>query len=200
MHDYAVFGHDRCLIGRWLGAISIMVAGGISQLLAAINNLTGIDAFTKTTITTGIAYFVLHYLFNKYAWKIPFFEIPNLNGTWRLNGQTLSEDGTVKYNWEGEIGVAQNWKSLQLHLKTKNSQSQSYTATISKRHGPTGGWLLSYSYKNEPELEQTHELSSHKGYCEIEFDNDLKIGKASYFNSAGRRTFGVMTLRRECND
>ncbi|WP_445117125.1 hypothetical protein [Acinetobacter sp. WZC-1] len=63
-------------------------------------------------------------------------------------------------------------------------------------HGPTGGWLLSYSYRNEPELEKSYELNSHKGYCEIEFDKELKLGKASYFNNSGRRTFGVINLEK----
>ncbi|PCF93875.1 pancortin-3 [Vreelandella nigrificans] len=196
MHDYAVFGHDRSAIGRWLGFISIALSGGIAQLLAIASNLSGIDAFTKATITTGIVYFFLHWIFNKWVWKVSFFEVPNINGTWELKGKTLNEDGTTKYDWEGSIGIEQTWKNIQIHLKTKKSQSESYTATLSRRFGPTGGWLLSYSYKNEPEIEQSHELNSHKGYCEVEFNKELTVGKASYFNSAGRKTFGVMNLRR----
>lgn len=196
MHDYAVFGHDRSAIGRWLGFISIAFSGGIAQVLAIASNLSGIDAFAKATITTGIVYFVFHWIFNKWVWKISFFEVPNINGTWELKGQTLNDDGTTKYDWEGCIGIEQTWTSILIHLKTKNSQSESYTATLSKRSGPTGGWLLSYSYKNEPEIEQSHELNSHKGYCEVEFNKELTVGKASYFNSAGRKTFGVMNLKR----
>jgi hypothetical protein len=197
MHDYAVFGHDRASIGRWLGLGAIVISGGIAQLLTMANDLTGLDAFTKVTITTGLIYFALHWLFNKWIWKIPFFEVPDLNGTWEVKSQTLNEDGSTRFDWEAEIGVEQDWKKILLHLKTKKSQSNSYTATLSKRYGPTGGWLLSYSYRNEPELEQSHELNSHKGYCEVEFDKDLKTGRASYFNSAGRRTFGVMDLTRK---
>ncbi len=197
MHDYAIFGHDRAAVGRWLGFAAISIAGGIAQLLAWATNLTGIDAFTRATITTGVVYFALHWLFNKYAWKIPFLDIPDLNGKWMLSGQTLVEDGSTRFNWNGEIGIEQSWKTILIHLKTQSSQSSSYTATLSKRHGPTGGWQLSYSYKNEPEIEQSHELNSHKGYCEIEFDSTLSIAKASYFNSGGRRTFGVMTLKKD---
>ncbi len=196
MHDYAVFGHDRTVIGRWLGVISILSAGGISQLLALAQNLTGIEAFTKATITTGVIYFILHWIFNRWCWKLPFFEIPDLTGEWNITGFTLDETGATKFEWYGSIGIEQNWKNICIHLKTKNSQSYSYTATLSKKHGPIGGWLLSYSYKNDPEIEQTHELNSHKGYCEIDFNKDLTIGKASYFNSSGRRTFGKMDLER----
>ena len=197
MHDYAIFGHDRAAIGRWLGFGAIVISGGIAQLLTMANNLTGLDAFTKVTITTGLIYFTLHWLFNKWAWRITFFEIPDLNGSWEVKSKTLEEDGSTRFKWEGELGVEQDWKKVALHLKTSKSQSNSYTATLSKRYGPTGGWLLSYSYRNEPELEQQHELNSHKGYCEIEFDKELTVGRASYFNSAGRRTFGVMDLTRK---
>lgn len=200
MHDYAVFGHDRAEIGRWLGIVSIILAGGIAQVFAWANSLTGWDVFTKATITTGVVYFLLHFIFNKFAWRIPFFEIPNINGVWKLEGQTLNKEGNIHQEWGGSIGIEQNWKKVSIHLRTEQSQSTSYTATLSKRHGPTGGWLLSYSYRNEPELEHSYELNSHKGYCEIEFDTDLKIGKASYFNSAGRRTFGKMILKRNEND
>lgn len=114
-------------------------------------------------------------------------------------GQTLNEDGGVKYNWDADINIEQNWKEIIVTLKTKNSQSYSQTATIEKRHG-FGGWLLSYSYKNEPKTEQYHELNAHKGYCQIEFDKDITKGDASYFNNNGRRTFGIMQLDKVVND
>ena len=197
MHDYAIFGHDRAAIGRWLGLSSILLAGGVAQIFVWMHSLTGFEAFAKASITTGVIYFLLHWIFNKCVWKIPFFEIPNINGKWILNGQTLNDDGSTRYDWNGTIGIEQDWKSILIHLQTEKSQSKSYTATLSKKYGPTGGWLLSYSYKNEPELEHSHELNSHKGYCEIEFNIPLNIGKASYFNSAGRKTFGIMNLKRD---
>lgn len=197
MHDYAVFGHDRTTVGRWLGVTSIILSGGIAQLFALANEITGFDAFTKASITTGLIYFTLHWAFNKWIWRLTFFEVPNINGTWDIVGRTLNEDGSTRYNWSGTIGIEQNWKQILINLNTGNSQSDSYTATLSKRNGPTGGWRLSYSYRNEPELEQIHELNPHKGYCEIDFNKELTIGKASYFNSAGRRTFGVIDLQRK---
>lgn len=197
MHDYAIFGHDRSNIGRWLGLGAIIIAGGFVQFFAWANSITGWEAFTKSSVTVGTIYFFIHWLFNKLAWKIPFFSIPDLNGTWKVEGITLDENGNAKFNWEGELGITQDWKNIVIHLKTKNSQSQSYTATLSKRHEPRGGWLLSYSYKNEPELEQRHEINPHKGFCEIEIDENLKKAKAAYFNSNSRRTFGIMNLSKE---
>jgi hypothetical protein len=93
--------------------------------------------------------------------------------------------------------IKQNWRKIAIRNRTKSSQSESYTATISKRSGARGVWLLSYSYRNEPDIEQSHELNPHKGFCEIELDKDLTMAKASYFNSNGRSTFGSMQIKRE---
>ncbi|WP_290570011.1 hypothetical protein [Idiomarina sp.] len=117
MHDYAVFGHDRAAIGRWLGVTSIVTAGGIAQLLAIASNLSGIDAFTRATITTGIIYFALHWIFNKWIWKVYFFNVPDIGGTWEVIGQTLNDDGSSKHDWNGVIGVEQTWKTISLHLR-----------------------------------------------------------------------------------
>ena len=197
MHDYAIFGHDRVAIGRWLGVGSILVAGGLSQVLTLAGSLTGWEAFGKATITTGLIYFALHWLFNKWVWKFKLLEIPDVSGEWSVVGRTLDEFGGVRWNWKGEIGIAQDWKQILIHLKTETSQSWSYTATFSKRNGPLGGWLLSYSYSNDPEAESSHELSPHKGYCEAELNKDLTAGKIRYFNHAGRNTFGVIEIKRK---
>lgn len=199
MHDYAIFEHDRAAIGRWLGVFAILISGGISQVFIISYNLTGLEAFSKATITTSVVYFILHWIFNHWVWKLPFFKIPNLTGQWNVKGKTLNEDGSIKYDWDAIIAIEQTWKNIAICLKTAQSQSFSQTATLEKQHG-FGGWLLSYSYKNEPRTEQSHELNAHKGYCQIEINTDITIGDASYFNNNGRRTFGTMTLERRKND
>lgn len=196
MHDYAVFGHSRSSIGRWLGIGSVILTGAISGLISYVNQLGGFQAVTSVAVSTGLVYFILHFLFDKYAWKIPFFKIPDLNGIWSVNGTTLEEDGSTRYEWSAEIDIEQTWEKMVICLKTSKSSSQSYTATLAKEGGSRGGWLLSYSYNNNPNIDQFSELNSHKGYCEILLDKDLSGGTAAYFNSNGRRTFGKMELSR----
>lgn len=200
MHDYAIFGHDRAGVGRWLGLVSILVAGGAAQLASLLVGITGWEAFTKGSVTVGVAYFGAHWLFNHWLWKLPIFNIPDLNGVWLVNGRTIDESGNVKHEWPAELDIEQNWKQISINIKTKNSQSESYTATLKRRSGARGGWILSYSYKNEPNLDQVHELKSHKGYCEIEFSKDITTAEGTYFNSGGRKTYGLMTIKRTNND
>lgn len=197
MHDYAIFGHDRASIGRWLGFLAIIIAGGLAQFLTSLYALTGWEAFSKATITTGVIYVALHWLFNKWGWKAPWLDIPDLSGIWNIQGKTLDEKGQIKYEWPAHLDIEQNWKQITVHIKTESSQSASYTATLCKRYGARGGWILSYSYRNEPNIDQSDKLNSHKGFCEVEFDKKLTIGKATYFNSNGRRTYGLMDLIKD---
>ncbi|MCG8313736.1 MAG: hypothetical protein MI976_11005 [Pseudomonadales bacterium] len=197
MHDYAIFGHSRATIGRWLGVASVILTGAVSSLLVWLYEATNIEAFATAIITPAIIYFVLHYCFDRFGWKIPFFSIPNISGIWSVKGETLNEDGSTKYNWDAEIDIEQTWEKISITLKTAKSSSESYTATLGKKPGTKGGWILHYSYTNNPDTDQFHELNSHKGYCELVFNKDLNQGEAAYFNSNGRRTFGRMTLRKK---
>ncbi len=200
MHDYAIFGHDRSSVGRWLGVGAILIAGALSQTIAWLGGLTGWEAFSKAIVTTGAVYFTLHWIFNNWAWKIPAFPIPDLNGEWEIRARTLNEDGSTRFAWSGSLGIEQDWKQLAINLRTEQSQSNSYTATLSKLHGARKGWRLSYSYRNEPNLDMTAELNPHKGFCEVELSADLATGTASYFNSGGRKTYGVMELTKKNHD
>ncbi len=200
MHEYAIFGHDRAGVGRWLGVAAILIAGGVAQLLSWLSSISGWEAFTKGSVTAGVVYFGLHYIFNRWAWKVPLSSIPDLNGAWNVSGTTLDENGGAKYEWSAALDIEQNWKKISINVKTADSRSASYTATLLKRHGVRGGWILSYSYKNEPNLDKIHELSPHKGYCEIEFDKNLGFAEGAYFNSGGRKSYGLMTLKRDKDD
>lgn len=197
MHDYAIFGHNRSTIGRWLGVASVLITGFVTSMLIWINEVTNLEQISTALLTPALTYFCLHYVFNRWAWKIPFFKVPDVSGIWTVEGRTLTEEGSVKYNWNAEIDIEQNWEQISVNLKTHQSKSQSYTATLSKNAGITGGWTLHYSYCNNPNLDQYHELNSHKGYCELVFNKNLKSGQAAYFNSNGRRSFGQMFLSKE---
>ncbi len=195
LHDYAIFDHDRAKVGRYLGSISVILAGFISQFILLLKNFTGLN-FLKSSIPVVVIYFSINYIFNKWVWKLPIFKIPILQGRWIITGKTLEESGNTKYDWDGEINIEQNWKTILIHLKTKSSQSYSYTATLSKIDGIIGGWQLSYSYRNEAEIEYSHELKDHKGFCEIIFNKELSCGEAQYFNSKNRRTFGSISMKK----
>ncbi|MDE5307704.1 hypothetical protein PY546_15605 [Providencia stuartii] len=135
MHDYAIFGHSRATIGRWLGVASVILTGAVSSLLVWLYEATNIEVFATAIITPAIIYFALHYCFDRLGWKIPFFSIPDISGIWIVKGETLNEDGSTKYNWEAEIDIEQTWEKISIILKTAKSSSESYTATLGKKPG-----------------------------------------------------------------
>ncbi len=195
LHDYAVFNHNRSTIGRWLGVIAVLSAGGISSLFALAGERTGLQIF-QTTIATGAVYALLHYIFNRWVWKLSVFGIPNLSGIWSVIGKTLDENGKVRYDWKANIDIEQKWETIVITLKTRQSESYSYTASLAKLGGMNERWQLSYSYSNTPNLDEVHELNSHKGFCELIFKDELMLADGHYFNSNGRRSYGVMELKR----
>ena len=210
MHDYAVFDHDRATVGRWLGFIAILFAGGLTSLTTYLQGVTGWETF-GATVATGAIYAFLQWGFNtwgwKYAWKFGLLSIPDLNGVWEVEGKSLGEDGKLKvlldennenvFEWKSELDIEQNWQRIAILSETQKSDSQSYTTTMYRKPGTKGGWVVSYSYRNVPKQQERGELNDHKGFCEIEFSQDLHTGKATYFNSQGRRTYGDMLLKRK---
>ena len=197
MHEYAIFGHSRSTIGRWLGVASIILTGALSSALVIMDEVTSIKAFSAVVVTPALIYFALHYCFENYGWKIPFFKIPDISGIWIANGITQNEDGSTRYDWNAEIDIEQTWEKICITLRTDKSSSASYTATLGKKPGTKGGWILHYSYINNPAPGHYHDLNTHKGYCELIFNKEMNEGNAAYFNSNGRRTFGIMSLKKE---
>ena len=130
-------------------------------------------------------------------WKIKCLEsvlgFPDLSGTWCCEGQTLDFENKVLYEWPAEIVITQTWEKICIALKAKESRSVSQTATLRKKEGV--GYLLAYSYHNEPNG-KNHELQQHFGFCEFLFNPELTEAEGRYFTSRGRNTFGSMKLTR----
>lgn len=189
MHSYAIHNHDRTKLGRIIATVAILFAGGISALLAKAD----LNGFAFGAVSTGFVYFLLDFVFTRFGWKIKLLKFPNLSGKWLVEGKTLDENSQIKFEWNATLTIDQTWKEILISLKTKKSQSNSYTAHLFKRNE---GWFLNYSYRNEPNVDQYNELQQHKGMCELVFDLDNKSASGSYFNSSGRKTFGTMTLQR----
>lgn len=197
MHDYAIFNHSRSTMGRYLGVASFVLASTATSILATFSAFTGNFLLAGASVTSAVIYIGLHWLFNNHFWTFKRLDIPVINGLWVVRGETLHENGDVKYNWEGELDIHQKWEQISICIATKNSSSESYTATLLRKSGNKGESILHYSYTNNPHVDKFEELNSHKGYCEMVFNKDATSAEAAYFNSNGRRTFGKMYLTKK---
>lgn len=199
-HEYAVIGHKRSEIGRWLGLLAVFLAPVATMIVTWLSKspfLTGsVQAKMGVfTVSTGIIYAALYWLFNRYGWLLldKLLGIPVLEGKWKVSGQTLDLDSNVRFEWSGVLTITQRWDRIALELKTEKSSSYSETASILLKDD--GEAKLSYSYQNHPRV-GVPELQKHQGFCELIFDEKQTLAEGHYFNSMGRITFGRMNLQK----
>lgn len=205
-HEYSVLGGiNRARIGQILGTIAAAVSSAlVALLLAAVNlaKMLGFGSLVPTVllppIGAGLVFAVLYWLFDRHAWKLPWFSlalgVPNLTGRWHCDGQTINPDKTKGYVWCAEIIIVQSWDKIRVRLKTAQSGSNSISAALIRDEAD--GFRLFYSYRNDPRADQPN-LESHRGYADIVFASDLKTAEGEYFNGLGRFTFGTMKLTKE---
>ncbi len=204
-HEYSVIGLDRTSVGRYLGA----VAGFMASVVATLVSL-GFDLATRLGLSDGgsslvifplnaaLFYFLGHLAFNKWIWRQKIVQealgVPDLNGEWVCQGVTKDSEGNVTYKWAATVTITQTWEKIRVYLNTGQSSSRSKSASLVKE--PSVGYVLMYSYQNEPRIGEP-ELRSHVGYCELQLSEDLKSAEGDYFNNKGRVTFGRMKLNRK---
>jgi hypothetical protein len=199
-HEYAIIGHKRAEIGRWLGFASVLLAPILTSVFTWASSLplltTSIQAkMVAFTISTGVVYAALYWLFNRYVWRWlnSVLDIPDLSGIWSVTGHSLTLEGELKFEWSGTLKISQKWDRIAIELKTDQSGSFSETASVLLKHD--GAAKLSYSYQNHPKAGEP-ELQKHQGFCELTFDEVRRSAEGHYFNSLGRYSFGRMQLAR----
>ena len=149
-HEYAIIGHKRAEIGRWLGFASVLLAPILTSLITWASGwpllASSIQAkMVAFTVSTGLVYAVLYWVFNRYVWRWlnKVLSIPDLSGTWSVAGKSLSLEGQVKFEWSGTLRITQKWDRIAIELKTSQSCSFSETASVLLKHD--GAAKLSHS-------------------------------------------------------
>lgn len=206
MHEYAIIGHQRATVGRWIAVASISSAPVLTSFLLGLGKLpwlVWLSGVLGMGVTSGVVYFTLHWVFNTFGWRCLRRKLPDLNGKWAVVGATLNEDRSTRFDWSGELEIVQQWDRLSIALKTATSGSDSESGSILVL--PNGDCKLSYSYQNRPRpgpadaatLAGAPQLQKHQGFCELEFDRERKSAFGHYFNAQGRLSFGTMKLTKK---
>lgn len=203
-HEYSVIGHSRATIGRYLGTAAGLLASLTAVIVTASLDLArtlGISGDTTHVVifplNAAAFYFLGHLVFEKWVWRSKVVQalmsVPDLNGEWLCEGETKAQDGSVSQSWQGTVSITQTWEKIRVYVDTGQSTSRSKSASLVKE--PGRGYVLMYSYQNDPRIGEP-ELRSHVGYCELQFSEDLLSAEGDYFNNRGRITFGRMKLTR----
>ena len=193
------------MVGRFLGIVAGLASSGTAVLIATAITFAERWGFLHTRaywtlpLTAAIFYALGHLAFDKWAWRtwlIHFFlDIPDLRGKWDCVGETInSTTGAVTNNWSSEITISQSWEKIRIYSQTMQSRSNSVAASIVVEEDV--GYILMYSYRNEPRPGEP-ELKSHYGYAEWHIVSDGSSADATYFNGGGRYTGGRMKLTRK---
>jgi hypothetical protein len=188
-------------------------AAGLLSSATAVLATIGLDIAKRLGLSDGGAslavfpisaatfYFLGHLAFNKWIWRQKVVQellgVPDLNGEWVCQGTTKDNEGNVTHEWLATVTISQTWEKIRVYLNTGQSRSRSKSASLVKE--PGRGYVLMYSYQNEPRIGEP-ELKAHVGYCELQLSEDLKTAEGDYFNNKGRVTFGRMQLVRKENN
>jgi len=206
-HEYSVVGHSRSKIGMWISFAAGLIAGGlvvgVGLLLALAEDrgLIDVPEIVFWPLTGAAVFGALFLLFDRSGWRWKGVRtvvgIPDISGSWDLEGKSYDQDNEPQWDWEGKIEITQRYERIFVWLKTAQSQSHSVSAAIL----PEGraGFRLIYSYRNQPKPGDA-ELQAHIGHCDLLFAPDLQVAEGSYFNGGGRFTHGTMNLKRRAPD
>lgn len=208
-HEYTVIGHDRAVIGKRLWMVATWAAPAAALTMAAISALatrlgapSSIAQALMYPIAATTIYSAGYAAFNKLIWKMPaiskFLGVPNISGKWSCQGMTIGADDNspikqeLPLAWSSEVTIHQTWDKIRIYTKSPGkSDSESISASLIKKPGV--GFVLMYSYRNDPHL-TSENLRGHIGYCELMFNENLTQAEGDYFNNKGRVTWGRMTL------
>ncbi len=203
-HEYALLGgSNRSHVGRWLAGIASAISAGIVFLILSLVDIakaSGLNVNLPPTalslIGAGAVYGALYWLLDRYLWRRKpiglLLKVPDLAGTWNVQGTPLHSSAALP--WEGRITIVQSWDKLRIHLKTKQSSSDSLSAAL--QHDSAIGYVLMYHYRNQPGVTE-RDMAPHHGFAELTFAADGLSATGDYFNGRGRNTFGTMKLIRE---
>ena len=138
----------------------------------------------------------LHWLFDRYVWrlgllrKLKLINLPDLNGRWV--GEVESS-----YNRDGcahsvSAVILQRWSKVVIRLETENSRSRSITASL--RTSDLTNPELSYQYVNEPKSSAPGTMAMHRGTATLELIGSRLEG--DYYTGRGRGEVGAVRLSR----
>ncbi len=138
----------------------------------------------------------LHWLFDRYAWRVRLLrklhltQLPDLNGEWVGKIESSYNKGDSIY--AVSVVINQRWTKMLVRLDAQHSQSRSTTASL--RTTDLANPELSYQYVNEPHSNAPATMEMHRGTATLELIGSVL--KGGYYTGRGRGEVGTIELRR----
>lgn len=192
MHSYDVTGRGRVVAALTVASLVIvwLLHIGLSAIDFEPQWWLSVPSFAG-------AYSALHWLFDRYVWRLGLFRtvglvtVPDLGGRWRGEVQSSYQpDGTPI---SVSVSILQRWSRVSISLETEQSRSRSVAATFRTEDVPRPE--LSYMYVNEPRGDAPDTMHMHRGTVILEATGDFLEG--DYYTGRDRREIGTLKLWRD---
>ena len=191
MHSYEIEGRGKVVVAIIGVSVSL-----VWLLHVGLNALDFEPRWWLSVPSFAGCYSGLHWLFDRYVWRLGLLRrlglirLPNLNGKWV---------GAVEssYNQDGRahsvsVVVMQRWSKVLVRLETENSRSHSVMASLRTVDLPNPE--LSYQFVNEPKSNAPGTMGMHRGTATLELIGSSLAG--DYYTGRGRGEVGTIKLRR----
>ena len=194
MHAYATDAPDRRIAPIVIGALAILMAWGLSALLAAASIVP--PWWVDIPSVLGF-YWPLWRIYDRWGWKrrlgpFAFSMIPDYSGRW-TGTVTSSYDSTAEV--QATLTITQRWLSILITLETQWSRSHSTMAQISGEGGSRGPGLQ-YVFRNQPRPLGAPTLIAHQGIAYLRLSEDGNELTGDYEAGMQRNTEGRMRFVR----
>ncbi|WP_254547366.1 hypothetical protein [Halomarina pelagica] len=216
MHTYSTDNELRPKILGGIGVICYIIVGLLSAAVSfatqnlAIGVAIGVPSW-------GVVFAIGLKLFDSWLWdtapvrRLRLVKAPNLSGEWEgwigtfYDGDIEIPEYAVHAENDPEeeytrltatLTVEQTWRKIGIHLKTKQSSSDSEGATILTTEGK---WpSLNYQYENNPPPDTPETMQMHHGTADLELKEtpDKDILEGIYYTGPGRDNHGLMWFKR----
>ena len=191
MHSYEVEGRGRVAVA--LAVASILI---IWLLHVGLDSIDYVPQWWLSVPSFAGCYSGLHWLFDRYIWRVGLLgrlklvQLPNLNGRWV---------GEVKSSYRRDVRahsvsviILQRWSKILVRLESEHSRSRSISASL--RTADLLNPELSYQYVNEPRSNAPDTMEMHRGTATLEAIGSGLEG--DYYTGRGRGEVGTIKLSR----
>jgi len=193
MHPYSTNSEERSQIPFYVGGVAFLLAWLIASILKDVH-----IPFWLEVPGTGTLYAVLFAIFRSYMckWKIfrivGLVKVSDLEGDW--HGHVTSSFDKLAEQYPVTVRIRQNWTHMAIHLAADGSSSRSVVASLYVAEDET---VLSYQYKNEPNVRATQTMHAHNGTASLHVtDNNSRL-TGDYYSGRDRNNHGQIILKRK---
>ena len=191
MHSYETEGRGKVVVA--IIGVSVLL---VWLLHVGMNALDFEPRWWLSVPSLAGCYSGLHWLFDRYVWRLGLLRTlklihqPDLNGKWVGEVKSsYSQDGRAH---SVSVVVMQRWSKMVLRFETEHSRSTSTTGRLRTADLPNPE--LSYQYVNEPMPTAPGTMEMHKGTATLELIGSGLEG--DYYTGRGRGEVGTIKLRR----